>query len=159
MITYYRDADVLVTSTGVRMGGRDYRLNELAQVWHRRGKRSWSTIAGRGALGLAILLPIVVGILGILVALLIDAGTSVTIALAGGGLLIGLCAMPLADVLLEFVDRSYDRGSRSLEIWGRVRGSEVLLLRTGNAQRFGRIYRALQRALDSDSRHSGKRPR
>jgi hypothetical protein len=46
------------------------------------------------------------------------------------------------------VDRSYDRGSRRLEIWGRVRGTDVLLLRTDNRQRFGQIYRALQRALD-----------
>jgi hypothetical protein len=148
MITYYRDPDVLVTSSGVRMGGRDYRLDELVQVWHRRGRRSWSTVAGRGALALAILIPILVGALGILVALAIDASTSTTLALAGGGLLAGLAAAPLADVLLEFVDRSYDRGSRSLEIWGRVRGSDVLLLHTADAQRFGRIYRALQRALD-----------
>ena len=63
-------------------------------------------------------------------------------------MLIGLAAAPLADVLLEFVDRSYDRGSRDLEIWGRVRGADVLLLRTDNAQRFGQIYRALQRALE-----------
>ena len=159
MITYYRDADVLVTSTGVRMGGRDYRLSELARIWHTRGRRSWRTIAGRGALGLAILVPVLVGVVGILIALLIDAGTTTTVALVGGGILVGLCAAPMADVLLEFVDRSYDRGSRSLEIWGRVRGADVLLLRTGNAQRFGRIYRALQRALDGDRRHSGKRPR
>jgi hypothetical protein len=148
MITYYRDRDVLVTSTGVRMGGRNYRLGEFAQVWHKRGRRSWTAVAGRGALGLAILIPIVVGALGIGVALLIDASTGTTVALVGGGILIGLAAAPLADVLLEYVDRSYDRGSRSLEIWGRVRGSDVLLLRTDNAQRFGQIYRALQRALD-----------
>ena len=147
MITYYRDRDVLVTSTGVRMGGRNYRLGEFAQVWHKRGRRSWTAVAGRGALGVAILIPIVVGALGIGVALLIDASTGTTVALVGGGILIGLAAAPLADVLLEYVDRSYDRGSRSLEIWGRVRGSDVLLLRTDNAQRFGQIYRALQRAL------------
>jgi hypothetical protein len=148
MITYYRDPDVLVTSTGIRMGGRNYRLDEFVQVWHKRGRRSWSAVAGRGALAVAILIPILVGALGILVALLIDAERSATLALAGGGLLVGLAAAPLADVLLEFVDRSYDRGSRSLEIWGRVRGSDVLLLRTANAQRFGQIYRALQRALE-----------
>jgi uncharacterized protein DUF6232 len=148
MTTYYRDADVLVTSAGVRMGGREYRLGEFARVWHTRGRRSWSRIAGRGALGLAILIPIAVGALGILVALVIDASVGTTVALVGGGILIGLAAAPLADVLLEHVDRSYDRGSRDLEIWGRVRGADVLLLRTGDAQRFGRIYRALQRALE-----------
>jgi hypothetical protein len=151
MITYYRDRDVLVSSTGVRMGGRAYRLGDFAQVWHRRGRRSWGRVAGRGALGLAILAPIAVGVIGIAVALLVDASPGTTIALAGGGILVGLAAAPLADVLLEFIDRSYDRGSRDLEIWARVRGGDVLLLRTGDAQRFGQIYRALQRALDSGS--------
>ena len=151
MITYYRDAEVLVTSTGVRMSGRDYRLADLARVWHKRGRRDWSTVAGRGALAVAMIVPVLVGALGILVALLIDASVSTTIALVGGGILVGLAAMPLADVLLEQVDRSYARGSRRLEIWGRVRGADVLLLRTDNRQRFGQIYRALQRALDHDS--------
>jgi hypothetical protein len=149
MITYYRDPEVLVTSTGVRVGGREYRATEFARVWHARSRRSWGRIAGRGALALAILTPVLIGAVGILVALLVDASTSATIALVGGGVLVGLVAAPLADVLLEAVDRSYDRGSRSLEIWGRVRGADVLLLRTDDAQRFGRIYRALQRALDS----------
>ena len=148
MITYYRDAQVLVTSIGVRMSGREYRLEDLARIWHKRGRRDWSTVAGRGALAVAMLVPILVGTLGILVALLIDASFSTTIALVGGGILVGLAAAPLADVLLEQVDRSYDRGSRRLEIWGRVRGADVLLLSTGNRQRFGQIYRALQRALE-----------
>jgi hypothetical protein len=151
MITYYRDRDVLVTSAGVRMAGREFRLGDLAQVWHRRGRRSWGTVAGRGALGLAILVPIVVGVLGIMIALVIDASAATTVALIGGGILIGLAAAPLADVVLEHVDRSYDRGSRCLEIWGRVRDGEVLLLRTDDAQRFGQIYRALQRALEGGS--------
>jgi hypothetical protein len=149
MITYYRDPEVLVTSTGVRMAGREFRVGEFARVWHTRGRRSWSRVAGRGALALAIVTPVLVGALGILVAVLIDASTSTTVALVGGGVLVGLIGAPLADVLLEAVDRSYDRGSRDLEIWGRVRGADVLLLRTDDAQRFGRIYRALQRALDS----------
>jgi hypothetical protein len=61
-------------------------------------------------------------------------------------------------VLLERVDRSYDRGSRCLEIWGRVRGRDVLLLRTDNAQRFGQIYRALQRALEPTTSSRPARP-
>jgi len=150
MITYYKDPDVLVTSTGVRMGGRAYRLGDFVQVWHTRGRRSWGRLVGRGALGLAILAPIAVGAVGILIALAIDASAGTTIALIGGGVLVGLGAAPLADVLLEFVDRSHDRGSRDLEIWGRVRGTDVLLLRTNNAQRFGQIYRALQRAIEGD---------
>jgi hypothetical protein len=148
MTTYYRDGDVWITSTGVRMNGRDYPLAALRQVWHSRGRRSWGAVVGRGAIGLAMLLPIAVGALGVVVAFLIDASRSVTIGLIGGGILVGLAAAPLADYLLEHVDRSYDRGSRQLEIWGRTREGEVLLLRTGDAARFGRIYRALQRALE-----------
>ncbi|WIM95570.1 DUF6232 family protein [Actinoplanes oblitus] len=148
MTTYYRDPDVLITSSGVHMNGRDFRLPELVQVWHTRGARSWSVIAKRGALGLAILMPLVLGALAIGLALLIDASTANTVALVIGGLLIGLAVVPAADLLLERVDRSYDLGSRTIEIWGRVRGGEVLLLRTTNAQRFGRIYRALQRAME-----------
>jgi hypothetical protein len=148
MITYYRDREVLVTSTGVRMGGRDYRLDDLDQVWHKRGRREWGKVAGRGALGLAMLIPVLVGALGIGIAVLIHASAVTTIALVGGGILVGLAAAPLADLLLDHVDRSYDRGSHSLEIWGRVRGREVLLLRDADRQRFGQIYRALQRALE-----------
>jgi uncharacterized protein DUF6232 len=148
MDTYYRDQDVVITSTGVRMSGRQFALHDLRQVWHRRGRRSWMTIAGRGALGVAMLLPILVGALGVGVALVIDASTSVTVGLIGGGILIGLAAAPLADMLLEHVDRSYDRGSRELEIWARTPAGDVRLLHTGDASRFGRIYRALQRALE-----------
>jgi hypothetical protein len=148
MTTYYRDADVWITSSVIRMNGRDLRPDDLIRVWHKRGRRSWAAVAGRGAIGFAMLVPILVGALGIGIALLVDASVSTTIALIGGGILIGLAAAPLADVLLERVDRSYDRGSRTLEIWGRLRGGDVLLLRTRDAARFGRIYRALQRALE-----------
>ena len=148
MTTYYRDGDVLITSTGVRMNGREYALAELRQVWHRSGRRSWGKVAGRGALGLAMLLPILVGALGVGIALVVHGSVALTAGLIGGGILVGLAAAPLADVLLEHVDRSYDRGSRRREIWGRTRHGDVLLLSTGDAARFGRIYRALQRALE-----------
>ena len=152
MTTYYRDPDVWVTSAGVHANGRDLRLSELRQVWHTRGRRSWGTIAGRGAVGFAILTPLVIGLLAVAVALVIDASTSTTIALIGGGVLVGFGVVPLADVLLERVDRSYDRGSRVREIWARTPAGDLLLLSTADAARFGRIYRALQRALEPATR-------
>jgi hypothetical protein len=97
----------------------------------------------------------VAGALGILVALTLHASATTTIALLGGGILVGLAALPLADVLLEHMDRSYARGSRCLEIWADVRGSEMLLLRTDDALRFGQIYRALQRALEPGTARRG----
>jgi hypothetical protein len=148
MTTYYRDPEVLITSAGVWMNGREFRLPELLQVWYTKGTRSWGVIARRGALGLAILLPLLAGGFAVLVALTIDAEITTTVAMVIGGVLLGLAVMPVADLLLERVDRSYDRGSRNLEIWGRVRDGEVLLMRTDDAQRFGRVYRALTRALE-----------
>jgi hypothetical protein len=148
MTTYYRDPDVLITSSGIHMNGREFRLTDLLQVWHVRGSRSWSVIAKRGALGLAILMPLLIGALAVAVALLIHTDAAHGIALAIGGVLVGLAVVPVADLVLERVDRSYDAGSRTIEIWGRVRGGDVLLLRTTDAQRFGRIYRSLQRALE-----------
>jgi hypothetical protein len=76
------------------------------------------------------------------------ASLDVTIAIVGVSLLLGLGVGPLADFMLERMDRSYARGSRSLEIWATWRGQQVLLLQTGDALRFGQIYRALQRALE-----------
>ncbi|MEV0900942.1 DUF6232 family protein [Actinoplanes sp. NPDC049802] len=148
MTMYYRDPEVLITSSSVRMNGREFRLPELIQVWYTKGARSWGVIAWRGALGLTIMLPLFVGAFAVLVAVTMDASVTTTLTWVVGGVLLGLAVVPVADLLLERVDRSYDRGSRSLEIWGRVREGDVLLLRTDNAQRFGQIYRALQRALE-----------
>jgi xanthosine utilization system XapX-like protein len=148
MTTYYRDPEVLITSSRVWMNGREFQLPELIQVWYTKGARSWGVIAWRGALGLTILLPLLVGVLAVMLSLLIDAPLGTTAAMVVGGILLGLAVVPVADLLLERVDRSYDRGSRTIEIWGRVRGGDVLLMRTNNAQRFGRVYRALQRALE-----------
>jgi hypothetical protein len=149
MTTYYRDRDVLVTSAGVRMGGRDYRLGDLEQVWHARGRRRLRSAAGRGALGVVMVMPLVLGGLAVAIALTAHASLSMTLIGAFAGVALGLFSVPLADVLLDRVDRSYDRGSRRRDIWGRVRGQDVLLLSTDDAQRFGRIYRALERALDA----------
>ncbi|GGK98920.1 DUF6232 family protein [Mangrovihabitans endophyticus] len=156
MTTYYRDGDVLVTSERIRTDGGDYRLSELDQVWHARGRRSWRRVAGRGALGMIILVPVLVGGVGIAIALSLHASAAVTVALIVGGVLAGLAAMPLADVILELVDRSYDRGSRTLEIWGRRRGRDVLLVRTRDRRRFGQIYRAVQRATEREAHRDAR---
>jgi len=146
--TFYQDPEVWITSSGVRMNGRDLPLNALVRVWHRRGARSWGVIAGRGALALTLVAPMVVGGLGITIAVLLHASATLTVALAGGGILAGLATVPVADLVLDHVDRSYDRGSRPLEIWARTARGDVLLLRTRDRARFGRVYRALQRALE-----------
>ncbi|GAB3955283.1 hypothetical protein GCM10027614_64080 [Micromonospora vulcania] len=82
-----------------------------------------------------------------------------TIAIVGASVLVGLAVGPVADFLFEHLDRSYAKGSRQLEIWARWRGQPVRLLRTGDALRFGQIYRALQRAVEhsNPARPAGRR--
>jgi hypothetical protein len=148
-VTYYDDGSIRITSDTLHVNGNAYPLRVLRRVWHQRGRRSWRRVAGRGALGGALLVPVVMAVIGLVVALRIDASATVTVALIGGSCLAGIAAAPLADILFEYLDRSYARGSRELQVWAEVQHRTVLLLRTDDAQRFGQIYRALQRALEA----------
>jgi hypothetical protein len=147
-VTYYDDGSIRITSEALLVDGDRYPLRALTRVWHRRGRRSWRRVAGRGAIGGALLIPILTALVGLVVALRIDASAAATVALVGAACLVGLAAAPLADVLFEYLDRSYARGSRELQVWAQVQHRPVLLLKTDDAQRFGQIYRALQRALE-----------
>ncbi|MFD6661291.1 DUF6232 family protein [Micromonospora chalcea] len=149
MITYYDDRSVQVTSTAVRVDGRSYPLAELTTVWHRRGERSWRVLAGRGAIGAALAGPLVTAVLGIGLAVWLQRSAVVTIAIVGISVLIGLAVGPVADFLFEYLDRSYARGSREMEMWADWRGRPVRLLHTRDAMKFGQIYRAVQRAMES----------
>ncbi|KAB1146135.1 DUF6232 family protein [Micromonospora sp. DT46] len=157
MITYYDDRSVQVTSTAVRVDGRTFRLADISMVWHQRGSRSWRVLVGRGAIGAALAGPLVAAALGIALALWLDRSLTVTIAIVGTSVLIGLAVGPVADFLFEHLDRSYARGSRQLEIWARWRGQPVRLLCTGDALRFGQIYRAVQRAVEAGQPVSPRR--
>lgn len=148
MTTFYDDREVRVTAEFVQVDGHAYRLADIAQIWHVRGARSWRVLANRGALLVAIISPLVAAGLGLALAVRLDTSPTVTIAIVGGCVLLGLAVAPTADYLLEHVDRTYTRGARELEIWVRWRGAPVRLLRTDDALRFGRIYRALERAVE-----------
>ncbi|WP_428961585.1 DUF6232 family protein [Micromonospora fluostatini] len=148
MTTYYDDRTVRVTTTAIRVHGRTFPLAEITAVWHRRDSRSWRVLVGRGAIGAALAAPVVAALLGIALGLWLDASLTVTVAIVGAAILVGLGVGPLADVLFEHLDRSYARGSRPRELWVRWRGTPVRLLRTGDALRFGQIYRAVQRAVE-----------
>ncbi|MFI7576334.1 DUF6232 family protein [Micromonospora sp. NPDC049497] len=149
MITYYDDRSIQVTSSAVRVDGRTFPLAEISAVWHRRGSRSWRVLAGRGAIGAALTGPLVAAGLGIALALWLDRSATVTIAIVGASVLVGLAVGPVADFLFEHLDRSYARGSRQLEMWARWRGQSIRLLSTGDALRFGQVYRAVQRAVEA----------
>jgi len=151
MATYYRDRTVQITSDVIQVGGHAYPLRVLDRVWHQRGAPRLSALAGRGALGAAIVGPLVAAVIGVVIALRLHASTTATVAVVCASALVGLAVGPLADVLLERMDRSYARGTRDLQIWADVAGRPVLLLHTRDALRFGQIYRALQRATESSS--------
>jgi hypothetical protein len=139
MFTYYDDRSVHITSAEIRVDQQRYPLADLHRIWQRRGARSWSALAGRGMVGVAFLAPVVTAILGLVTALTINASPTVTIALIGGSILVGLIIIPVADLLLGLLDDSYDRGAHVLELWAEVRGTPVLLLSSRDALRVGRI--------------------
>jgi hypothetical protein len=149
MFTYYDDRSVHITSAEIRVDQQRYPLADLHRIWQRRGARSWSALAGRGMVGVAFLAPVVTAILGLVTALTINASPTVTIALIGGSILVGLIIIPVADLLLGLLDDSYDRGAHVLELWAEVRGTPVLLLSSRDALRVGRIHRALRRAVEA----------
>jgi hypothetical protein len=148
VVTYYDDRSVRVTSAAVTVEGRVYPLAEISEIWHHHGTLSWRVLAGRGAIGAALAAPLVAAAAGVALAILLDRSVTVTIAIVGASVLVGLAVGPVADFLFERLDRSYARGSRQREIWIRWRGRPVQLLRTPDALRFGQIYRAVQRAME-----------
>lgn len=155
MVTlYYRDDTVQVTSESLRAGGHTVPIAELTYVWHAPGPasaRDRSRRFGRGLLILLLSAPPLVAIVCV-VSLFYSAwdtgewvlaGTVVAVCVVGA-----LALTPFLELPLGWLDRSYDRGSRTQELWVQYRGNRVMLLRTSDALRFGQIYRAVQRAVE-----------
>jgi len=153
MLTYYDDKAVRITSTTARVDDRSIPVGGVFRIWQQRGARSWSVLAARGTVGVALIAVAVTAVLGLVVGLTVKASSTVTIILIGGSILIGLAIMPLADLLLGRLDDSYDRGAHVVELWAEVRGRPVLLVRSRDARRIGQIHRALRRAVEADTQH------
>jgi hypothetical protein len=151
MTIYYRDDTVLIDSESIEVAGSSYPLRRLGFVWHRRVDRfrvGGTMLATRiGAVAAAV--AVVVGA-GFAVAA-IDLGRYTWLAFTVVALLVTALAALAGfgvDPLLELLDQSHERGHGIHEIWARIGGREVLLLRTPDALRFGKIYRSLQRAIE-----------
>lgn len=150
MIVYYQDRSVQVTSAAIHVDGAIYPFDQVARVWHRRDQRSWKAVAGRGMWGLTFLAPIAAAILGFVVAFTFDLSIGPRILIIAGAILAGLSTGPLLDPILNKFDDSFDRGIYLYEIWLEHQdGAEIRLLQTRDASRFGRIYRAVERAAGS----------
>lgn len=146
---YYRDRSVRVTATELKVGPEVYPFAELSRIWHRRDQRSWRVVAGRGAWSLTFVSPLVAAVLGVVVAVQLDVSAGVRAAIVVAAILVGLAVGPLMDPVLGKLDDSFDRGIYLHEIWVERDGVETRVLQTRDASRFGRIYRAIQRAAES----------
>jgi len=146
MTVYYHDRSVQVTSEAIEVDGEVYRFDELSRIWHRRDQRSWKALAGRGMWGLTYFSPILAAIFGLVVAFTVDLSFGTRVMIVVASILVGLSAGPLIDPILGKLDDSFDRGVHVYEIWVERDGEEIRLLQTRDASRFGRIYRAVQRA-------------
>ncbi|MEJ3749335.1 DUF6232 family protein [Actinomycetes bacterium KLBMP 9797] len=156
MTLYYRDDTVEVTSSWVRVGGSAYSIPELTYVWHQRTRRSLRVggrLIGRWILVTLLTAPLGVGALCAVSALFADWGQRLGAALVGlaAAAALAIALAPLLEFPLMALERSYDRGSAAYELWVQWRGEERVVLRTTDAQRFGQIYRAVQRAVERDS--------
>lgn len=151
MVTYYSDGSVEITSRTIQVGGSTYPLGELATVYYRdggRGSAGWRVLGLRIAMALAPLAPVVASVALVVLTIRMDAGAVTKLILFMVAGLLALATLPLLDLTLGGVERTYDRGTRVHEIWARWRGTDVMLVRTADRSRFGRMYRALQRALE-----------
>lgn len=152
MTTYYRDSAVYVGTDGLQVEDQAYRLADLEMVWHRRGPRGGAglaLIAGR-----FLLIFLVLG--GIAAAGMAMRGvdfadydtTSVLVGAIVGLVLVGAVGLFLVEGVITLIERSYEKGSVEHQIWARHSNADILLFATRDKLRFGKIYRALQRAIE-----------
>ena len=152
MTTFYRDNAVYVGSAEFQVEDQAYRLEDLELVWHKRGPR--------GAPGIAIIVGRFVLIFAVL-AIVAGAGvamrdvdisgydsTTVLIGAVAGVVLAATVGLVLVEGVITLIERSYEKGGAEHQIWARYLNSDILLFATRDKLRFGKIYRALQRAIE-----------
>ncbi|MEV4478920.1 DUF6232 family protein [Micromonospora coxensis] len=154
MTLYYRDDAVQVTSESIRAGGHTVRIADVTFVWHARGATTMAVrgrVLGRGVLVLLLSLPPLVALVCVvsLVYSAQDRGDwKLALIVLAGCAVAALALVPFLELPLGWLDRSYERGNRVHELWVQHHGTEVMLVRTPDALRFGQIYRAVQRAVE-----------
>ncbi|MCP2327431.1 hypothetical protein HDA40_005938 [Hamadaea flava] len=155
MIVYYRDRHVQVTSEALHVGESRIPLARLQYVWHREGVAEPAVRlrrTQRGVIGFALIVGALLALIGVLYVFAGVVGQAagagrVLLPLAGVVALIGF-AGPLLEMALHRVDHSVDQGHQVHEICAVIDGVERRLIRIADTHRFGKIYRALERALE-----------
>lgn len=151
MAIYYRDDAVTVSSTGIEVDERRYALGRLTYVWHRtrragsEGRHLRARMLGTAILGTALAGAVIAGLL------LVDFGQYRWYVMTGA-ILIATVLTALAgfsvDPVLDLLDRGHEHARGIHEAWARIDGREILLFSTPDEFRFGKVYRALQRAIE-----------
>jgi hypothetical protein len=162
VIVYYRDRHVVVTSDALHIDNVRIPLADLEYVWYREGQaavRIRMRVAHRGVIGFALVAGALLALIGVLYLFATVIGQSasaerVLLPLAGVVALIGF-AGPILEMALHRMDQNVDQGHQVHEICAVIDGVERRLIRVADAHRFGKIYRALQRALEDVDRHQG----
>jgi len=155
LIVYYRDRQVQVTSEALHIGDARIPLTRLEYVWHREGHSDPSVKlrrTHRGVIGFGLMIGALLALIGVLYLFATVVGQAATagkvlLPLAGVVALIGF-AGPLLEMALHRVDHNVDQGHQVHEICAVIDGTERRLIRIADTHRFGKIYRALQRALE-----------
>jgi hypothetical protein len=155
IITFYRDPEVHVTGAGLRVGDRWYPLAELESVWREREGRPlryWSMVLGTVALFAGLAVPVLVlagwGVFWVFARPGPEravAALAVAAAVAVAAALLGRAAVEFP---LNLLDRLHVHGTARHRLRARWRGTDVVLFETGDAHRFGKVYRSLRRAME-----------
>jgi len=154
MTTFYRDSGIYVGSAELHVEDQAYLLDDLELVWHRHGKRGVqqvAIIAARVALVAVVLGAIVIAAV-LAQAFEFDLDRDDTVVVLGGVVLaIVFCAgagMFIIEGVITMIERSYETGGVEHQIWARHLDEDLLLFATRAKLRFGKVYRALQRAIE-----------
>jgi hypothetical protein len=152
MTTFYHDNAVYIGSAEFQVEDQAYRLADLELVWHRRGPRGApgvALIAGRFLRIFAVLGGIAAA--GVAMRGVDIAGYDSTTVLMGavvGVVLAATVGLFVVEGVITLIERSYEKGGAEHQIWARHLNADVLLFSTRDKLRFGKIYRALQRAIE-----------
>jgi Family of unknown function (DUF6232) len=153
MRTYYCDDHVHITSAAIWVDGRRYDLFEVERAWRRGGSvAARRVLVAVGVLVMAVFVRAAFGYESLAGGVRRDyerwlaAGTAMTVFVAVlvlGAAIVGVLVLEAA---LRAIEDIRGRG-RHHELWATVRGTHVMLWRTNDTLLFGKVTRALVRAL------------
>jgi hypothetical protein len=156
MTTYYRDRAIQVDADALVVGDQVYRLNDLDLVWHRRGPRG-----AKGAATVLVRMLLVVAVLAAIAAVAlalrrVDFSKYDTVVVLGGAIVGVVLAATVGLFIVEgaitLIERSHDRSGSEYQIWAHHHGADLILFATRDRLIFGKVYRALQRAIEQGGR-------